>query len=170
MTPTTTTTRSSKAPDLPRRFGTLVRKAGRDPWATKATLALFRASARLEDAMDAALAGTGLSPPKFNVLMELSATPGGRLPLCQLADRLVRSAPNISGLIDRMEAQGLARRVRDEVDRRVVFAEITEEGWAALPAATASVFASEQKVFEELQDRERKALVGLLDAVARPVA
>ena len=122
----------------PKRFRALMRSAGRDVTTTRATLALFAAASRAQDRLEAALAASGseLSPAKFNVLIELAARPDGRLPLCRLAGRLIRSAPNVSGLVDRMESAGLVRRVRDEVDRRVVFAEITERGWEALaPAA-----------------------------------
>ena len=148
------------------RFNRLMRATGRDLRATRPSLALLRAADRARVVLEAALIGTDLTPQKFNVLMELASMPGGRLPLCQLAERLIRSAPNVSGLIDRMETQGLVRRVRADEDRRVVFAEITEAGWDALPDAAQAVFAAEQEVFSEVGMHDRRVLAALLGEVA----
>jgi DNA-binding MarR family transcriptional regulator len=79
--------------------------------------------ARLEDALGAA----GLSSPKFAVLSQL-ARAGGPLTLSELAARVCCVRSNMTQLVDRLEAEGLVRRVDDPGDRRVVRAALTALG------------------------------------------
>jgi DNA-binding MarR family transcriptional regulator len=77
-----------------------------------------------------ALAGVGLSYPKYEVLTHLhgSADP---VSLGCLAEEQSCARSNITQLIDRLETEGLVRRVPDPDDRRGVRAELTELGVAA---------------------------------------
>lgn len=79
--------------------------------------------AKLESALDQA----GLSGAKYSVLSELVRS-GEPLPLSELAARLSCVRSNMTQLVDRLEADGLVRRVACPTDRRSVKAEITEEG------------------------------------------
>lgn len=79
--------------------------------------------ARLESSLDEA----GLSGAKYSVLSELVRS-GEALPLSELAARLSCVRSNMTQLVDRLEADGLVRRVASPHDRRSVKAEITEEG------------------------------------------
>ena len=56
----------------------------------------------------------------------------GPLPVSRLADWLGIGVPNATGLLDRMEQRGLVERVRDDDDRRVVHARMTELGRATV--------------------------------------
>lgn len=139
-----------------------MRSSNRDVSASRPLLALARAEDRVSRALEAALVPAGLTPPKFNVLMELAASPEGRLPLCEIGRRLVRSAPNITALVDRLETERLVRRLRDARDRRVVLASITERGWDALRPAAPAVFAAEQQIALALSASDRRTLTRLL--------
>lgn len=88
---------------------------------------LLHAAAALEDKVGVALAKVGLSMPKFAVLNEL-VTAKQPLSLGELATRLSCVKSNMTQLIDRLETDGLVRRVDDPGDRRSVRAEITAEG------------------------------------------
>jgi DNA-binding MarR family transcriptional regulator len=77
--------------------------------------------------MEAALGEAGLSGAKFSVLSELVRS-GEELPLSELANRLACVRSNMTQLVDRLEADGLVRRVADPNDRRSVKAQITQEG------------------------------------------
>lgn len=90
---------------------------------------LLHAAAALEDKVGAALGRAGLSMPKFAVLNEL-VTAKEPLSLSELATRLSCVKSNMTQLIDRLEADGLVKRVDDPSDRRSVKAEITAEGAA----------------------------------------
>lgn len=65
--------------------------------------------------------------PRFDLLSQLDQTPGGLL-MGELSRRLMVSNGNVTGLIDRLEAEGLVRRSRDPGDRRAVRVSITARG------------------------------------------
>jgi DNA-binding MarR family transcriptional regulator len=56
----------------------------------------------------------------------------GRLPVSRVATMLGIGTPNATGLLDRMEQRGLVERIRAEDDRRVVYAQPTDLGRAAI--------------------------------------
>src|SRR5262245_26919616 len=82
------------------------------------------AAGEIERRADAALAEVGLSLPKLGVLWRLSSE-DEPLALSELArcNNCVRS--NMTQLVDRLEADGLVRRVDDPDDRRIRRAALT---------------------------------------------
>ncbi len=81
----------------------------------------------MEARLEAELREIGLSPSMFETLAQLSRA---RRPLtmCELADGQGCARSNITQKMDRLEREGLVRRVDDPTDRRVVLAEITPLG------------------------------------------
>jgi DNA-binding MarR family transcriptional regulator len=71
-----------------------------------------------------------LSSQHLHALMVLDAD--GPVPMRHLADALVCSTPNVTGLVDRMEERGLVERSRDTDDRRVVHVRLTPAGLRTL--------------------------------------
>lgn len=69
-----------------------------------------------------------LPGPWFEILLRLARSPGGGLPLTQLARQVSFSSGGLTKVIDRMEAEGLVERRPDDRDRRVVNAVITSAG------------------------------------------
>jgi DNA-binding MarR family transcriptional regulator len=139
-----------------------MRSSGRDVAVSRPLLALATAEDRIRRTLGEAIAPADLTPSKFNVLMELAASPQGRLALCDIGRRLVRSAPNITALVDRLEDAGMVRRRPDPGDRRVVLAEITEAGWKALGRAAPAVFEAERRVVGDMSAADRRTLTRLL--------
>lgn len=146
----------------PQRFRDLMRRARRDRAASKVVVSILRAESKAAQTLERTLAGAGLSLPQFNVLMVLAASPEGALPLFELNARLVTSPPNMSWISDRMEERGLVRKRRDAADRRVVVAELTEEGWAALGRAAPPVFDAEKHLVAGYSRVELESLGDLL--------
>jgi DNA-binding MarR family transcriptional regulator len=68
----------------------------------------------------------GLTPAQYDVLAQLSASPG--IPQQELAQRLLVTKGNVCGLIDRMSAHGLVERRADREDRRLNLLFLTERG------------------------------------------
>jgi DNA-binding MarR family transcriptional regulator len=68
----------------------------------------------------------GLSEGRLGVLFRLFRC--GDMPLGELADDLVMTPRNITGLVDHLERDGLVERVPDTEDRRSVRARLTEAG------------------------------------------
>jgi DNA-binding MarR family transcriptional regulator len=89
--------------------------------------ALLGAAHAFEDRVEAQLGQVGLSMSKLGVLTQLVDS-GRPLPLSELAARLSCVRSNMTQLIDRLEADGLVRRVDDATDRRSVLAMVTELG------------------------------------------
>ena len=65
--------------------------------------------------------------PQFDVLSELERA-GDPLTMSQLSKELMVSNGNVTGVIDRLEKTGFAKRVRAEHDRRVQYIELTTKG------------------------------------------
>ena len=80
-------------------------------------------------------AETGLCWSEVEALMRLSASPGRRLKMIDLAEQLLVSKSGITRLVDRLEANGLISREIPPENRRVIYGRITEAGLQALEAA-----------------------------------
>jgi DNA-binding MarR family transcriptional regulator len=120
---------------------------------------LLHAAQALEGQLEEAFGAVGLSTARYGVLEQLVLA-GEPLALSDLAARLSCVRSNMTQLVDRLEAEGLVRRVNDPDDRRCIRAELTAEGRerqvagaeqlrkvqagfeAALPASGHSVLAS----------------------------
>ncbi|MEM9353406.1 MAG: MarR family transcriptional regulator [Planctomycetota bacterium] len=93
----------------------------------EAALNVLRTSDWIENRIGRLLRDFGLTNSQYNVLRILRGA-GGPLPSLEVADRMIRVVPAITGLIDRLEKQGLVSRRRCSEDRRVVYIEIAREG------------------------------------------
>ncbi len=82
---------------------------------------------------------------RYEVLMLLSFSRAGALPLSRLGERLQVHPASVTNVVDRLVAQGLIERVPHPSDRRATLAEITPAGRSLALAATADLNAA---VFE----------------------
>lgn len=69
----------------------------------------------------------GLTGTQYNVLRILRGAGEPGLTCSQLSERMITKDPDITRLLDRMEARNLVRRERSTTDRRVVVTKITQE-------------------------------------------
>lgn len=145
------------------RFADAARRAGRDRDASRAAVTVMKASSRLSQAIERALADADLTLPQFNVLMELAASPDGALPMHAVIDRLISTPSSLSWLTTRMRDRGLVTKERDDGDARVVLLAITEAGWAALEDAMPRVFATEKDLWRDHRRADLRALAALLE-------
>jgi MarR family transcriptional regulator, organic hydroperoxide resistance regulator len=74
----------------------------------------------------AILSEMGLSPQQSMALSTLK--PGEPMPMSALADALHCDNSNVTGIVDRLEAAGLAERRPSERDRRVKAVVLTDKG------------------------------------------
>jgi DNA-binding MarR family transcriptional regulator len=91
--------------------------------------------------LDAALKPYGITFARFEVLVLISFSAEGTLPLSKIGERLMVHPTSVTNAIDRLESQGLVRRSPDEADRRRTFAGLTAEGKKVLAAATKALTA-----------------------------
>lgn len=89
-------------------------------------IALARAYATVARAISSKVAEYGLTAPQFGILEALHHL--GPLPLGELAEKLLVTGGNVTYVMDRLERLGLVERCRNEADRRVVTAHLTEKG------------------------------------------
>jgi DNA-binding MarR family transcriptional regulator len=68
----------------------------------------------------------GLTGPQLTVLKLLESL--GDLSLSSLSERIRAQNSTVTGIIDRMEREGLVRRERSTADRRVVFIRLRDKG------------------------------------------
>lgn len=86
--------------------------------------------------VDAALAPLSLTFARYEALALLHFSRRGSLPLGRMGERLMVHPTSVTNAVDRLEKQGLVRRVPDSGDRRRVLAEITAEGRELVEKAT----------------------------------
>ncbi|MCA8936723.1 MAG: MarR family transcriptional regulator [Planctomycetes bacterium] len=65
--------------------------------------------------------------PQFDVLAQLERSPEG-LTFSAISEKLLVTAGNLTGIVDRLEKQGLARRETNPNDRRQTFIKLTDKG------------------------------------------
>ena len=90
-------------------------------------LAWIEAGAVLGYRIEKALEDHGLSMAKLKVLTHLAESRQS-LALSEIAERLNCVRSNVTQLVDRLETEGLVRRLYDPKDRRSIRAELTEHG------------------------------------------
>ena len=91
--------------------------------------ALITAHAAAVERIEHGLSEAGLPPLSwYDVLLELSAAPGRRLRMHELARAVVLSRSGLTRLVDRLEKAGLLCREPDASDGRGSFAVLTDEG------------------------------------------
>ena len=125
---------------------------------------LLRAQAGAARAIEADLSKRELLPLGwYDVLLELTRVPEGRLRPFEIEQKTLLAQYNLSRLIDRLEREGLIAREPCADDARGQWVVITEKGRAA-QARTWKDYARaiEQHVGEKLDDKAAKALADLL--------
>jgi DNA-binding MarR family transcriptional regulator len=105
--------------------------------AMRAVTSIMRAQQILLGRLNELLKPLGLTFPRYEALMLLYYSRRGTLPLGLMGERLQVHRASVTNVIDRLEAQGLVRRVPHASDRRAVLAELTDEGRRVAEEATA---------------------------------
>jgi DNA-binding MarR family transcriptional regulator len=125
---------------------------------------LLEAARALETRLEAAMDEVGLSMAKFGVLKTLAAA-SEPVTLTELAScqRCVRS--NITQLIDRLESDGLVKRIDDPADRRSIRAAMTPLGRDRFVAGERALKVLIQDVSNVVSADDREALSRLFAAL-----
>jgi DNA-binding MarR family transcriptional regulator len=104
--------------------------------AMRAVTSIMRAQQILLGRLNELLKPLRLTFPRYEALMLLYYSRRGTLPLGLMGERLQVHRASVTNVIDRLEAQGLVRRVPHASDRRAVLAEVTGEGRRLAEEAT----------------------------------
>lgn len=130
--------------------------------------ALLLAHSGAVRAIEADLSAQGTIPLSwYDVLLELSAAPGRRLRMQELAGQVVLSRTRVSRLVEEIAHAGLVDRVPDPDDGRAMFAVLTPKGRSELRRAAPRYLAAIEDRFTSLfTEQERAELTRLLQRVA----
>jgi DNA-binding MarR family transcriptional regulator len=96
---------------------------------------LTRAQQLLHQRIDALLK-PDLTFARYEILMLLTFSRRGELPMSIVSDRLQVHAASVTSAVERLERDGYVDRVRDADDRRRVLARLTPQGKKRAHAAT----------------------------------
>ena len=99
--------------------------------------------------------------PRFDLMAQLDKAPAG-MKLGELSQRLMVSNGNITGLVDRLVAQGLLDRQPAPNDRRAQLVRLTAEGRKSFRAMAASHEDWVAEILGDLTSSERETLMRLL--------
>jgi DNA-binding MarR family transcriptional regulator len=126
---------------------------------------LLRTALELDLQLAQALRAAEVTPAQYNVLRILRNAGGAGVAGIDIAERLVRPDPDVTRLLDRLEARGFVTRTRDTVDRRFVLARITDTGRAVLEKHGAAIAAFHAEQFSRLDREEFRTFVALLETL-----
>ena len=104
-----------------------------------------------------------LTPAQYNTLRILRGALPDALTCGDIGERLVSPGPDVTRLLDRLEKHGLVQRLRDEQDRRVVRARITEKGLALLEEIDPAVDRILRELLGHLGAPDLQRLIDLLE-------
>lgn len=110
-----------------------------DRLAYGAAAALVRSAGAATARIDQVLRPVGLTFARYEVLLLLSWTRSGSMSLGRMRDRLLIHQAAVTNLVDRLERDGLLRRVPHAKDRRTTLAEITSLGRKVVVPATRDI-------------------------------
>jgi DNA-binding MarR family transcriptional regulator len=136
-----------------------------DSPAQEAMLNLIVAAAHVRDRVDRALAAHGITNGQYNVLRILRGAHPGGYPRCDIAVRMLERAPDVTRLIDRLEAQGLVERDRSPEDRRLSVTRITPAGLELLGRLDPDVGAVAEYFAERVAPRDRRELSRICEGI-----
>ncbi len=135
----------------------------------RALTALVRGYAATLREVEAILRPLGLSLSRFEVLLLLSFSRSGALPIMRIRDLLMVHGSSVTYLVDRLQASGWVERDDDPADRRVSLVRLTREGRETVDAAAALLAEAGFGSLAALDQGERASLADLL-ARLRPGA
>jgi len=141
------------------------------PWLSAREQHLWRGWLSLNATLNATLQrelqeDSGLSMPDFEVLVNLTDSPDGRVRVTDLARLLQWERSRVSHHVTRMQRRGLVERVECPDDGRGAFIAVTPAGRTAIEqAAPGHVRAVRRLVFDVLGEEDVDRFTAVVDAL-----
>jgi DNA-binding MarR family transcriptional regulator len=114
-----------------------------------------------------AFEGSGVTPGIHTILAIIRDNPGIRQRA--LADLLMVREPNMTRMIQGLEASGLIAREVDKSDRRAFHLALTAKGRALMDSVADRLTALEERLLSRLDGAERKDLRAYLDRIVEVI-
>jgi DNA-binding MarR family transcriptional regulator len=126
---------------------------------------LLRAARPIEAELRRRLAREfGVTLPKFDVMAALARREAG-MTMTEVSRLLMVSNGNVTGLVDRLVAEGLVMRIANEKDRRATFVRLTNKGLRLFEVMAAAHERWVNEILGSFSDERSETMVGLLDAL-----
>ena len=131
----------------------------------EALLAVLLANASIEAMLDDAFEGSGITVPQYNVLRILNGVYPGAHARGEIARRMVRRAPDLTRMLDRLVRMGLVERAKGDLDHRQSLARITTKGRELLDHLHPRVAQINQLLSRRMTEQDARTLVELLEKI-----
>ena len=127
-------------------------------------LAVMNSARHIQERLEAVLESVSLTPAKFQALDALVQA-GNPMALSELAGSLRCVRSNITQLADRLEVDGLLKRVDDASDRRAIRAVVTPLGIDRHAAGSAAIAEYQRELASGITSADRLRVVGVLSGI-----
>ncbi len=128
---------------------------------------VMRTADALVRGLERVLKPAGLSLTQYNVLRILRGAGPGGLSCRETTERMLTHDPDLTRLLDRLEARALVTRSRQRRDRRVINVRVTAKGLALLRTLDQPVLEARRRQLQHLGPRRLQALARLLAEARR---
>jgi len=129
----------------------------------EAYLMMVRISENLQYDLECLLKHHGLTQTQYNALRILRGAGEVGLPCNEIGSRMLKRVPDVTRLLDRLEKLDYVIRKRQENNRRVVVAKITDVGLDLVNGLDHPTKDYISTVFKDMDDQETNQLINLLD-------
>jgi MarR family 2-MHQ and catechol resistance regulon transcriptional repressor len=132
----------------------------------KLYIVLSRAYKAINEHVNKVIQASGLNPTEFAVL-ELLYHKGDQ-PMQQIGGKILLASGSITYVVDKLEQKGLLKRVACPSDRRVTYAQITDEGKKFIQDIFPEHAAQIDRLMSSLSDSEKTEAIDLLKKLGLP--
>lgn len=126
----------------------------------KLFIVLSRANKVITEMTNQFFQDQGLNPTEFAVLELLYHK--GHQPLQQIGQKILLASGSITYVVDKLEKRGYIKRILCPDDRRVTYAQITEEGTAFMDRVFPMHEQQIHEIMSVLTDEEKEQAISLL--------
>lgn len=131
----------------------------------KALTVLVKATDAVHQVIKKDIATYGLNPTEFSVLELLYHR--GRQPIQLIGKKVLISSSSITYVVDKLEAKNYVMRVDCPEDRRVIFAELTDEGKILMDSIFPQHEMTINQVFQGLDKAELETMIEMMKKVGK---
>ena len=136
----------------------------------QAYLAIVRAAEHLQWRHEQFFKEARLTQTQYNVLRILRGAGKEGLPCREIGSRLLTRVPDVTRLLDRIEAGGLIERHRPPENRRTVIARLTPKGKSMADGLDAPLRKLQAELMEGVSERQLISLAKTLNGLATQAA
>ena len=136
----------------------------------EALLSLLVAANTLKDMMDELCESYRITRPQYNVLRILRGVHPQGHARCEIARRMLDRAPDVTRLVDRLQASGFVKRSRGREDQRQAVTSITAKGLRLLDKMQPEIDAVVGGRFRLLNEEDCRELSRLCGTILEATA